>query len=263
MNRRTIATGSFVLAALMVAASLGGILVPATYARETLNWRAQALGQDWFDLLIAAPWLIVCAAGTLRGRWHWHLLLAGGLLYSVYTFVIYAFSVQFGALFPIYCAALGLSFYLGLFLVRAIPTPVERRGRALPVRTTGVLLIAIGGLFALLWLAEIAGAIAAGEPPASLVETGLPSNPVHVMDLSVVLPAHIIAGIALLARRPAGTRLAPLLLAFGVLMASSIAGMMIAMQLLGVDAALPVAGAMILLAAVTAAALVRFLRALA
>jgi hypothetical protein len=259
MRRRTIAVGSFVLAALMVIVSLAGILVPATYARETADWRAQALGQDWFDLLVAAPWLVACAAGTLRGRGHWHLLLGGGLLYAVYTFVIYAFSVHFGALFPIYCAALGLAFYLGLFLLLDLPAPARPTR---PARATGILLLAIGGLFALLWLAEIAAAIAAGEVPASLQQTGLPSNPVHVMDLAIVLPAHVIAGVALLYRRPAGVRLAPLLLAFGVLMASSIAGMMIAMQLLGAGAALPVAGAMLALAALSALALVRFLRAL-
>jgi len=262
MKRRVITAGSLALAALMVIVSLGGILVPSTYAAETADWRAQALGQDWFDLLVAAPWLVVCAVGTMRGVWYWHLLLGGSLLFSLYTFVIYAFSVHFGPLFPIYCAALGLAFYLSLFLIRDVEVPAVRRDRELPVRVTGILLLAIGGLFALLWLAEIAGAIAAGEPPPSLVQTGLPSNPVHVMDLAIVLPAHVIAGVALLARRPAGMRLAPLLLAFGVLMASSIAGMMIAMRLLRADAALPVAGAMLVVAAVSALVLARFLRAL-
>jgi len=258
--RRRIAAGSVALAGLVALVSLAGILLPATYARETLDWRAQALGQDWFDLLVATPWLAVCAVGMRRGRGHWHLLLAGALLYVAYTFVIYAFAVHFNAMFPLYCAALGLAFYLSVFLLRDLAPPSVRR--ALPVRSTGLLLIAIGGLFALLWLGEIAAAIAAGEPPTSVAEAGVVTNPVHVLDLAIVLPAHVMVGAALLARRPAASWMAPVLLAFGVPMASSIAGMMIAMQVLGASAAMPVAAAMIALALLSTVALVRFLRAL-
>lgn len=49
------------------------------------------------------------------------------------------------------------------------------------------------------------------------------------------------------------------MLAFGVPMAASIAGMMIVMRLLGAPAAMPVAAAMVGLAAISAAALARFL----
>jgi hypothetical protein len=54
--RRRVAAGSFVLAGLMALASLGGILWPdLLYARESADWRGQALGQDRFDLVVGVP----------------------------------------------------------------------------------------------------------------------------------------------------------------------------------------------------------------
>jgi hypothetical protein len=47
------------LAALVAFVSLVGILSPSIYARETPNWAAQAVGQDWVDLLFAVPWLSI------------------------------------------------------------------------------------------------------------------------------------------------------------------------------------------------------------
>ena len=58
---------TLILALLVAVASLAGILVPETYARETAEWAGQAIGQDWFDLLVAVPALIVCALGARRG----------------------------------------------------------------------------------------------------------------------------------------------------------------------------------------------------
>jgi hypothetical protein len=260
-TRQRVALGSLVLAALVALASLGGILLPDAYARETSDWRGQALGQDWFDLVIASPWLVLCAVGTLRGRGHWHLLLAGALLFTIYTFLIYAFAIHFNALFLVYCAALGLSFYLAILLLQSL-TPAGERLRATvrtPVRSTGILLIAIGVLFALAWLGEIVPAIAGGRAPDSVAGAGLFTNPVHVIDLAIVLPAHVIAGVALLRRRPGGELFAPVILAFGVPMAASIAGMMVVMRLLGAPAAMPVAAVMLGLAAISAGALARFL----
>lgn len=137
-----VALGSLALAALVAMASLGGILLPDAYAHESTDWRGQALGQDWFDLVIAAPWLVLCAVGTLRRRGHWHLLLAGALLFTLYTFLIYAFASHFNALFLVYCAALGLSFYLTIVLLHSLTLTGERPRATVrtPVRSTGILL---------------------------------------------------------------------------------------------------------------------------
>jgi hypothetical protein len=84
------------------------------------------------------------------------------------------------------------------------------------------LLLAVALAFGFSWLYELVPALLHGTVPASVVEADLPTNPVHVLDLSLLLPAHVAAAVLLLGRRPLGYLLAPVLLAFGVLMTASI-----------------------------------------
>jgi hypothetical protein len=249
------------VAALLALVSLGGLALRGTYDRETPAWIAQAVGQDWFDLLIAAPWIAVCGLAVRRsGTRVWRVLLAGAYAYTVYEMLIYAFAVHMNALFLLYCATLGLSAYalvaITIDLARDTP-PVDRRA----ARLSGGFLVAIGVIFAAMWLADDLPALARGEPPASLVETGLLTNPVHVIDYAFVLPAHILAGVWLWRMHRAGSLLAPIVLAFGVLMAASIGGMLIVIRATGAGPApLALIVAMFGIAAVTAAAFARVFR---
>jgi hypothetical protein len=248
--------------ALLFCISLIGIVHPATYARETANWAAQAIGQDWVDLLLAVPWLVLALLAARRGSRRGVLLLAGGLAYAVYELVIYLFAVHFNALFLLYCAAFGLSVVALLLVVHALLAEDVRGwfAETTRVRGPGVLLLAVGGCFALLWLAEIVPALARGTVPPSVAEAGVPTNPVHALDLSLVLPAHVAAGLLLLRRHPLGFVAAPVLLAFGVLMAASIGGMVVVMVLRGAAPDASVAAAMGLLSVVSAGFLAQLLR---
>jgi hypothetical protein len=230
--------GAFALALLVALTSLGGILLPTTYARETPNWAAQAVGQDWANLLVASPWLTISATLALRGSRRALLALGGVYAYFIYQFAIYAFAVHFNQFFLAYCAALGVSVFALVGLAAHVRRgdltgPATGRG---PVRVAGVFLIAVGALFAVAWLGEIVPAMATGAAPGALDETGLLTNPVHVLDLSVVLPLHVLAGVWLLRRKPAGHVLAAVVLGFGALMAASIAGLMIVMRQRGFEA---------------------------
>jgi hypothetical protein len=99
------------LAALLALATLGGILLRSTYARETSTWAAQGTGQDWVNLLVVVPWMSLSGRRAARGSRRALLLLGGGLIYLVYGFLAYAFAVHFNVLFLLYCAVLGLSFF--------------------------------------------------------------------------------------------------------------------------------------------------------
>jgi hypothetical protein len=243
---------------LLVAVSIGGLVSPA-YARETPIWSAQAVGQDWFDLLIAVPWLAFCAAAARRGAYRSSILLAGAYAYIAYEMVIYAFSIHFNSLFLVYCAVLGLSSYalitLAIDLGRRVE-PVDRGG----ARLAGGFLVVLGSVFASMWLAEDVPALLHAVPPKTLVDNGLFTNPVHIIDLSFVLPAHVVAGVLVWKGRSAGQLLAPIVLAFGVMMAASIGGMMLVIHLTGGEAAPFVTIAMFVVAAITLLVLVRLLR---
>jgi hypothetical protein len=246
------------VAALLALVSVGGLVSPA-YARETGAWAAQAIGQDWFDLVVAVPVLATCGFCARAGSYRWSVLLAGAYAYTAYELCIYAFAVHFNALFLIYCAALGLAGYALVALaidLAARTVPVDRRA----ARTGGAFLIGVGVAFALLWLGEDVPAVLHDEPPRSLAETGLLTNPVHVIDLAFVLPAHVVAGLWLWRGRRAGELLGAIVLAFGVLMAASIGGMMVVIAATGAPAAAPVIAAMFVVSAAAGLVLARVLR---
>jgi hypothetical protein len=259
MRSRRLATfAAWPLALLLAGLSVAG-LASSAYARETPAWTAQAVGQDWFDLLVAAPWIAICGVMARRGSYRWSVLLAGAYAYAVYEMFIYAFGIHFNALFLVYCATLGIAGFalvaIAIDLSRRRTERVDTRGAHL----AGGLLVAIGAVFSLMWLAEDVPALLRNTAPQSLAETGLFTNPVHVMDLAFVLPLHILAGVWIWQRRRAGNLLAPIVLAFGVLMSASIGGMMVVMQARGVAAAPPVTTIMFVVAASTAAVLARLL----
>jgi len=240
---------AYPLAALVALASLGGLFIDDLYARETANWAAQSVGQDWVDLVFAVPWLLLSGLFAQRGSRAALLLLAGGIVYTFYEFVIYAFALHFNAFFLVYCAVLGLSFFSLAGIALSLVHAPQASGPTPSARAAGIFLLAVGVLFALLWLKDIVGALVQQTTPPAIVEAGTATNPVYVMDLSIVLPLHVMAGWALLRRRAWGYVLGPIMLAFGVLMALSIGGMMLVMRQRGIEASLGVATVMFLVSA--------------
>jgi hypothetical protein len=187
------------------------------------------------------------------------------LEYAVYSFVLFAFDVHFNALFLVYCAGLGLSFFSLAGLLADALREDERTwfDDGAPVRLAGCFLAAVGVLFCALWLSEIAPALARGTVPPSLTEGGFFTNPVHVLDLSLLLPAMIASGVSLARRRSFGYAVGPMLLVFNVIMPLAIIAMFIAMRMQGVPTDLtpvPVLGAIALVSLGVLAVLVRGLR---
>ncbi len=245
------------LAILLAVMSLGGLLTSA-YDREAPAWVEQAVGQDWFDLVIAAPLIAICGL-CARTSPRWRVLLAGAYAYTVYELSIYVFAVHFNALFLIYCATLGLAAFALIALLgelRDEAPAIDRRA----AHVGGGFLVALGAIFGLMWLAEDLPAVMRNTPSAVLAETGLLTNPVHAIDLSFVLPAHVVVGVMLWRRARAGELYGPGMLAFGVLMSASIGGMLVVIALRGGAAAVPVIAAMFAVAIASAAILARVLR---
>lgn len=222
---------AFPLAALFAGASLGNILLPDAYARETPLWAAQGIGQDWVDLVVVVPVLTVSAAFALRGSRPSALLLGGALAYTAYSLVLYAFAIHFNSLFLVYSLALGLSFYAIVSIVAAMSREDVQwwfSARA-PARMAGGFAALIGVAFYALWLSELIPALAARATPQSALDAGLITNPVQVLDVGIVLPAFIVGGVALFRRRPLGYWLVPVMLTFGALMDLALIGMVVSM----------------------------------
>ena len=253
---------SVIAGLLMAAVSLLGVADPRTYGKETVNWAAQAVGQDYVNLCVVFPTLLVSSLLILR-RDSFRAFLAwlGVLIYLIYSYVLYSFFVHFGPLFLLYVATLGLSFYS---LVGALGS-LDWQGtgvRFTNVKTkpASVLLGLVAVLFALLWLADIAGALLRGGIPVDLDEVGQVVNPVHVLDLALLLPGAFIVAVLLWRRRILGLTLAVPFLVFFVLMGAAIISMMVVTAQKGFALAFPQMVVMGVIIFLSSAIAIRYLR---
>jgi hypothetical protein len=102
-------------------------------------------------------------------------------------------------------------------------------------RVTGFYFITIATVFYLIWLSQIVPSITTAKLNPDLINAGLLTNPVHVIDLSVCLPAFFIVGVLLIKRNELGYALAPVMLTFSVLMDLNLAGLMLYMHKQGIE----------------------------
>lgn len=193
-----VASLAAVLAAVSAAA---GLLVSGLY-RDSDAWIRQAMSADLVTLLVVVPVLAIClwrgATGTGR------LVALAALAYLAYTYAIFGFSVAINAMTPVHFAVLGMSVWSLVLYVIAMSRDgqLSEVGSRLPRRATAAFLVAVSVLFAMMWLSQIAVAIATGKPTDELASLGLTSNPVYTLDLAFALPLLVIAGLLLLRRWP-------------------------------------------------------------
>jgi hypothetical protein len=235
---RSVLVWSLGISVLVATASVLGLLDPDIYGDETENWALQARGQDLGNV-VAVVTLLFSGARYRQGSHRAGLVWLGTLLYLVYAYIVYSMAVHFNALFLVYVATLGLASYAIMFRLSSLraedasrPTPAARH-------VAGYTCIAIGVLFGLLWLSELIPATLSGEVPQSVVDAGLWVNPIHVIDLAVLLPALILAGWQTVRGKAAGQFFAGPLLVFSVLMGTSIVAAMVLMTAEGFEGTLP------------------------
>jgi len=239
---------SLPLAALVAIAACAGLWWPPTYARESALWAAEGMGGDAVNLAVVVPVLLVSAGLAQRGSVSARLVWMGALVFLLYNFCVY-------------CGILGGSFYAlaGSFSSLPLADVAGAYGRRAPVKTMAAVLGLIGLVFAVLWLSEIIPALISGRTPKSITDAGLITNPIHVLDLSFLLPGLIVTAIQLLRRRAAAFVLAPVLMVFSILMTVAIAGMMVAMSIGDFAADYTMAAFFLASAAGCTALLVRYL----
>jgi hypothetical protein len=248
------------MAVLALGSSIAGVASRTTYARETANWAGQAVGQDIANL-VAYVTLVVVAYATARGSLRAHLVWLGLVAFSAYSFAIYAFAVHFGRFFLVYVLVFGLSVYA---LIGGLSAIDPGRIKAMfsvgaPVRSTAAVVMIIGAAFYLLWLSEVIPASISGTVPKATQDAGLLTNPVYVLDMAVLLPAAILAGVLLLRRQEWGFVLAPTILVCLIFISIGIVAAMLVLRARGEESAPGVAIGIAALTVVQIVILVRFL----
>ncbi len=210
---------SIAAALLAVIGNMVALAVKSIYAGLTPAFFPQALAQDISNLALIAPAWLISAVLALRGSMRAYLLWLGILTFTVYNYVIYAFSIPFGPLFLLWVAVLGLSLFALIGGVASAPHEQVQASysNAKRVTVTAWSLMVISVLFGLLWLSEDVPALVKGVRPRSLIDLAIPTNPVHILDLGFFLPAALAVGMMLRKKRPPAYTLAPAFIVFLIL----------------------------------------------
>jgi hypothetical protein len=226
---------SVIDALLVLTASASGIFLKSIYARETPSWAIQGIGQDIVNL-VAVVVLCIAAYFANKGSAKAFLVWSGVLLYLLYAYSIYAFDVHFNRLFLVYVAIVGLSFYalVGSVIhlhLDGLQAYFSANTRA---RLVSVFFLILGIVFSLLWLREEISALITGNIPPSVTQANLPTNPVHILDLGLYLPAILMTALLLWRRNLLGYLLAGPLLVFSILTGTAILVIFLVMSSKGV-----------------------------
>ncbi len=246
----TISNRLAVIATLLAAAAaLAGLTASGLYV-DAPNWVQQAQGTDLATLFLAVPVLSVGLWTASRGSSAGRLAVVAGLLYLVYNYAIFAFSVAMNPLTAVHIAIFGLALWSLVLPGRSAVDGADGVTERLNRRAAGGLLIGVGAMFGLLWLGQIATTSTTGVLPADLVKAGISTNPVYALDLAFFLPLCAIAGIGLLRRNSAAAFAFPMLV-WVPLMGAGVVGGIVLMAAAGDQTAVPVAVAITVLGVVS------------
>jgi len=218
--------------ALSVVATLSGLLRPGHYGaagpEAVLLYRVQ----DATILLVGVPVLAAglwyALRGSLRGRVVW----LGGLAYATYMWASVGLQVPYNEFFLGYVTLFSLSLFAFVGgLVTTDPVPVRRalEGRVSTSLYGGALVFIAVGL-GILWLADLVPALLAGTTPRIVEEGGRGTLVTHLVDLGVVVPSLLLAGVWLRRGRTWGYLLAGVALVLGAVLAASISAMTVALM---------------------------------
>jgi hypothetical protein len=218
-------------------AAMAGLAVDGLYV-DAPNWVQQARGTDLATLFLAVP---ILAVGLWMSGRRWSAgrpMVVAGLLYLVYNYAIFAFSVAMNPLTAVHIAIFGMALWSLVLAGRAGAEGTDDVVNRLNRRAAGGLLVAVGALFGLLWLGQIATVATTGVLPPDLVKAGISSNPVYALDLAFFLPLCALAGVSLIRRSGAAAFAFPMLI-WVALMGAGVVGGFLLMTAAGDPVAVP------------------------
>jgi hypothetical protein len=223
---------------LAAVAALAGLVLTGLYV-DAPNWAQQARGTDLATLFLAVPVLAFGLWKSRSGSSGGRLAVVAGLLYLVYNYAIFAFSVAMNPLTAVHIAIFGLSLWSLVLAGRAAVDGADGITERLNRHAAGALLIGVAAMFGLLWIGQIATASTTGVLPPDLVKAGISSNPVYALDLAFFLPLCALAGTGLLRRNSAAAFAFPMLI-WVALMGAGIVGGFVLMAAAGDQIPTPV-----------------------
>jgi len=209
------------------------------YYYDTISSAAQQQGNDMVTLAVGVPLLVISSWLAFRGSLRGKLLLTGILGFFLYTYMSMSMLTMFNPLFLIYVALFGLSLYAFIlcmmsFDLRSLPDHFSPK---LPHGRIAGLLFVVGAFLSAAWLNLILPATLQNKVPALQNTT---TFVIQAMDLTLIVPLAVLAGILLLRRSAWGYLLASVFVMKTIALGLAVSMMSINMTLAGVPDSLAI-----------------------
>lgn len=250
MDKKVVYINSIFIAVLAGIATLSDLFWKGMYNHDTISMAAQAMGQDLITLIIGIPVLLGSLYLIRRNSLRGNLIWMGTIFYFLYTYASMSFLASYNQLFLVYVALFSLSLYTFVYglLSLNVKTIKESISPGKTSKIAGVFLIFSGAMLALMWIKMIFDSLLTGIAPAAL--ESYTTLVIQALDIGVVFPATLIAGILIIKGKEWGYALVSILLIKASLMGTALLSMIFFMAQNGVS---PATGQIIFFAAITVA----------
>jgi hypothetical protein len=208
-------------ATLVAGVSVVGLFAPGLYT-DTAAIDAMFRGFDLVTLVVVAPLLAASLLPGWRHRPTVHLVRLSLLAHCVYNYAYYLFGAQLNSALLAHIATFTASLYALVLSLVALDVPRLARGfrPATPVRTVAVIILLLALPLAAFQISGLASFALAGTVPDEPSQLVVPLEFIRlgaVLDLSLLVPAYLLAAGWLWRRRPWGLLLATIVLVAGAL----------------------------------------------
>lgn len=230
------------------------------YYYDSVSSAAQMQGNDFIALILGMPLLIVSTIIAFRGSLRGRLLLTGTMGFFLYTYLSMSMLTAYNMLFLVYVALFTMSLYA--FILCMLSFDLQDLPRhfsdELPRGWIAGVLFAVGGFLCLAWVGRVVPELLNAQTPAALENTT--TRVIQALDLSLIVPLVVLAGILLLKRSAWGYLLASVAILKGLTMALAVSAMAINMALRGVPDSMSIMVPFLVLTALNVVAAVSLLR---
>lgn len=203
------------------------------YTYDSVSSAAQMQGNDLVTLLVGLPLLGLASWLAFRGSLRGRLLLTGTLGFFLYTYMSMSMLTSFNAIFLVYVALFSLS--LIAFILSMLSFDLEDLPRhfspRLPRAWIAGLMFLVSGFLSLAWIGRIVTPLVQNQTPVLENTTTLV---IQAMDLGLIVPLAVMAGILLLKRSSWGYLLASVTLLKALTLGLGVSVMVINMARVGV-----------------------------
>jgi hypothetical protein len=203
------------------------------YFYDTVSSAAQEQGNDIVTLLVGLPLLVLSTWFAFRGSLRGQLLMTGTLGFFLYTYLSMSMLTSFNALFLVYVAVFTLSLFAFIvsllsFDLAALPQYFDKNT---PHRWIAGILFVIAGFLSFAWLGKILPSLLPNAPQPELQNTT--TMVIQAMDLGLLVPLAILAGVLLLRHAALGYLLASVFVLKAITMGLAVSAMIVNMVLAG------------------------------